>query len=41
MDVKEPTLDVEELTLDIVENSKPMPAEFAQLVNDNFWDLVD
>lgn len=26
---------------DIVNNSKPMPAEFAQLVNDNFWDLVD
>lgn len=41
MDIKEPTLDVEELTLDIVENSKPMPPEFAQLVNDNFWDLVD
>ncbi len=26
---------------DIINNSKPMPAEFAQLVNDNFWDLVD
>ena len=29
-------MDIEELTLDIVENSKPMPPEFAQLVNDNF-----
>ena len=34
MDAKEPTLDIEE-------NSKPMPPEFAKLVNDNFWDLVD
>ena len=34
-------MDVKEPTLDIVENSKPMPPEFAQLVNDNFWDLVD
>lgn len=29
------------LVEDIIENSKPMPPEFAQLVNDNFWDLVD
>lgn len=29
------------LIKDIVENSKPMPPEFAQLVNDNFWDMVD
>lgn len=29
------------LTQDIISNSKPMPAEFAQLVNENFWDLVD
>lgn len=25
----------------IIKNSKPMPAEFAKLVNDNFWELVD
>ena len=30
-----------EFVSDIVDNSKPMPAEFAQLVNENFWDLVD
>ena len=31
----------DDLTEDIIKNSKPMPPEFAQLVNDNFWDLVD
>lgn len=33
--------DIEKLTLDIVDNSKPMPPEFSQMVNDNFGDLVD
>lgn len=41
MDIEEQTLNIEELTLDIIENSKPMPPEFSQMVNDNFWDLVD
>lgn len=34
-------MDIEEITLDIVENSKPMPPEFAQLVNEHFWKLID
>lgn len=37
----DPVSSIEEITSDIVENSKPMPPEFAKLVNDNFWDMVD
>lgn len=26
---------------DFIDNQKPMPPEFAELVQENFWDLVD
>lgn len=30
-----------DFTKDIVENQKPMPSEFQQIINEHFWDLVD
>lgn len=33
--------EVIEIFDDIVENQKDIPEEFADLVNRNFWDLID
>lgn len=29
-----------DFAMDIIENSKPMPSDFAKLVNENFWNLI-
>ena len=27
--------------IDLIEKQRPMPKEFAEMINEHFWDLVD